>query len=250
MDTFREEQGIVMVKTSNTFLHLFYKARNDHCLPRSKSAPPTEKRRQESEPLPLYVSPGFDSADSLEFGSEMSAQSGSCSESNQSIRRHKNDDRDEFPTEQSISTANYEHWEEWMDKEDFYNVMIRNIPCSCKRNDIEEAIQELGFQDKHDFFYVPTRHGKTRGFAFLGFPDASLTREFVRKMTGYKFPGKASPKFISVVPANLQGFRNNFTHFRSACVMKHKDAPVFRNHGPSNLSPVGVQAATCMYSLM
>jgi hypothetical protein len=226
MDPFRDEQGVVMVKTSNTFLHLFYKARNDHCLPRSKSAPPAEKRRHESQPLPLYVSSRFDSADSLEFGSEMSAQAGSCLESNQSFSS------DESPTERPRFTSNYEHWEEWMDKEDIYNVMIRNIPCSCKRDHIEEAIQELGFQDKHNFFYVPTRHGKTRGFAFIGFPEPSFTREFVRKMTGYKFPGKASPKFISVVPASLQGVRENFSHFKSTSVMMHKDArPVFRNRG-------------------
>jgi hypothetical protein len=111
--------------------------------------------------------------------------------------------------------------------EDIYTVMIRNIPCSCKRHHVSDAIQQLGFGDKIDFFYAPTRNGKTRGYAFVGFPDPVLTRQFAKKITGYRFE-KASPKTVTVVPANLQGFSENLEHFEGTFVMRHKDAkPTF-----------------------
>jgi hypothetical protein len=132
-------------------------------------------------------------------------------------------------SERSAGMKNYDRWEGWMDKEDIYTVMIRNIPCSCTREDIAEAIQQLQFHDKHDFFYVPTRHGKNRGFAFIGFPDPAVTRQFAKQMTGYRFPGRASPKVTTVVPANCQGFSENLKRFESTCVMSHENArPLFK----------------------
>lgn len=207
-------EGVVMVEVRKTFLHFFHQIRSDHRSPRSKSAPPMDKRWSDPEPFPLYA------ANEQEIRSEQSDVRETRSEPSMG----KSD------SEQSATSINYEQWEDWMDNEDIYTVMIRNIPCSCKRDHIIEAIQTLGFQDSHEFFYVPTRNGKTRGYAFLGFADPSVTRQFVKKMTGHKFPGKTSSKFITVVPASIQGFRKNLSHFESTSVMKNRDAkPVFRN---------------------
>jgi len=195
-----------MVKASNTFLHFFRQSRNDLRSPRSKSAPPVGQKAQEVEPSPLYKSSCYVAA-AVEDARSVKSSSGES-------------DR---PT-----STTYTHWEAWMDQEDILTVMIRNLPCSCKREHVQEAIQKLGFQDRHDFLYIPTRNGSTRGYAFIGFPHASVTREFVRKMTGYKFSGKASPKFTTVVPASIQGAKDNLSHFKSTRVMTHKNArPLF-----------------------
>eukprot|EP00427_Karlodinium_veneficum_P023014 CAMPEP_0169119380 /NCGR_PEP_ID=MMETSP1015-20121227/31525_1 /TAXON_ID=342587 /ORGANISM="Karlodinium micrum, Strain CCMP2283" /LENGTH=196 /DNA_ID=CAMNT_0009182255 /DNA_START=90 /DNA_END=680 /DNA_ORIENTATION=- len=190
-----------MCTAKNTFLHFFYEGR--HSQPRSRSAP-SRRQLPKAPEVPLYVAPSFDSSD---------VQSS------------------EFPC-----SRNYERWEEWMDNENIYTVMIRNIPCSCKRHDVDEAVRKLGL-NTHDFFYCPTRSGRTRGYAFVNFPDPTLTRQFVKEMTGYRFKGKESTKVITVVPAHLQGYGENFMYFESKFVTRHRDArPLFRKRAEGDSS--------------
>jgi hypothetical protein len=108
-----------------------------------------------------------------------------------------------------------------------YTVMIKNIPCSCKREDILQAVAELGFADQHDFFYVPMRHGKIPGYAFIGFPSTDLTRKFTIAMTGYRFSSKESKKSVIVVPASIQGLSKNVEYFKDSSVMQTDAKPFF-----------------------
>lgn len=117
---------------------------------------------------------------------------------------------------------------EWVGQEDVQTVMIRGIPCSCNKEDILVAIEELGFAERLDFFYVPLRRGRSLGYAFIGFPDTELTKDFARAMTGYKFSNKMSSKSITVVPASVQGLNNNLDHFMSTSVMRNtRKQPLF-----------------------
>lgn len=95
------------------------------------------------------------------------------------------------------------------------NVMIKNIPCSCTKEDVLQAIADLGFGN-HYFFHMPVPGGAAGrrynlGYAFVGFTDEDVTSEFVNAMTGYRFYGKRgrnSEKECMVVPARAQGFQS------------------------------------------
>jgi|Transcript_55254 hypothetical protein len=117
---------------------------------------------------------------------------------------------------------------EQKDTEEVYTVMIKNIPCSCKRADVLKAVEELGFLEHHEFFYMPQKHGKTPGYAFIGFPSPDVTREFTKSMTGYRFVQKASLKTVMVVPASIQGLHKNVAHFKDTSVMRTDARPSFQ----------------------
>jgi hypothetical protein len=111
--------------------------------------------------------------------------------------------------------------------EDVDTVMIRGIPSSCTRDEILDTINEVGFNDLHDFFYAPMRRNKTLGYAFLGFPDAQLARNFAKAITGYRFRGRNSSKRVSVTPAAIQGYGRNLDHFSGTFVMNSFAKPLF-----------------------
>eukprot|EP00427_Karlodinium_veneficum_P015897 CAMPEP_0169124116 /NCGR_PEP_ID=MMETSP1015-20121227/34149_1 /TAXON_ID=342587 /ORGANISM="Karlodinium micrum, Strain CCMP2283" /LENGTH=218 /DNA_ID=CAMNT_0009187503 /DNA_START=57 /DNA_END=713 /DNA_ORIENTATION=- len=118
-------------------------------------------------------------------------------------------------------------------KEEVCTVMIKNIPCSCKKQDVINAVAELGFVDVHNFFYVPTRHGKTIGYAFIGFSNPELTKEFSQRMTGYRFVHRNSQKVVEIVPASIQGVDNTWEHFKDTSVMQTPSKPSFPSRGSS-----------------
>jgi len=124
--------------------------------------------------------------------------------------------------------------------EEVYSVMIKNIPCGCKREEVLCAIAEMGFADSYNFFHAPSRHGKTRGFAFIGFPDPVLTEQFSKSMTGYKFVRRQSPKVVEVVPANIQGGESIWNHFKDAFVMQTQWKPSFRGRESSSSDAKGL----------
>jgi hypothetical protein len=120
-------------------------------------------------------------------------------------------------------------------------LMIKNMPCHCRRSDILAAIEEVGFKHRHDFFYVPTRRNRILGYAFIGFPDTNTANEFTAAMTGYEFKnaasGKNSPsgKSVVIAPACLQGLDANMKHFRRTNVMQTDAKPVFVNANPKSV---------------
>lgn len=109
---------------------------------------------------------------------------------------------------------------EWMEKGEFLTLMIRGIPCSCKRDEILKAIEELGFSGRYDFFFTPMKKGRTLGYGFIGFPEPQLAKDFAINMTGYRFSNKLSSKVVSVTPATIQGLSKNLAHFRDTSVMQ------------------------------
>jgi RNA recognition motif-containing protein len=101
---------------------------------------------------------------------------------------------------------------------DICNVMIKNIPCSCKKNEFMQVLEEKGFMKLCNFFYLPTRSGKILGYAFIGFPYPLLAEAFAKCFHGYKVPRRKSKKVLSIVPASVQGLQSH-RHFRNNGVL-------------------------------
>jgi hypothetical protein len=117
---------------------------------------------------------------------------------------------------------------ELSNNDEVVTLMLKNIPCSCKKWEVVAAIDQSGFMKLANFFYMPMRQSKIIGYAFIGFPSAEITKEFAKAMAGYRFPNKRSAKTMSVVPASVQGFDNNVEYFRGRSVMDSDDKPHFR----------------------
>jgi hypothetical protein len=112
---------------------------------------------------------------------------------------------------------------------------MKNMPCHCRRSDVLAAIEEVGFKESHDFFYVPTRRNRILGYAFISFPDTQTANEFTSAMTGYEFRNSPSGKGVVIAPATLQGLDENMKHFRKTAVMQTDAKPFFGNAKPNSV---------------
>lgn len=93
-------------------------------------------------------------------------------------------------------------------------LMLQNLPCMMRREQVVEAVDNLGFAGKYDLLYVPT--GKrpaagTRnlGYGFVNFLCSQDARDFASAFSGYHFAGSQSAKVCKAVPARLQGLKRN-----------------------------------------
>jgi hypothetical protein len=120
--------------------------------------------------------------------------------------------------------------------EDVLNLMIKNIPCSCSRDDVLEMVAELGFASDYVFFHMPCQvrmglAGLTQnfGYAFVGFLTKEVSARFAAAVTGYRFRGRRgrnSSKSCTVAPARVQGFQGTL-EFCEQRKSKKKSQPVF-----------------------
>lgn len=93
-------------------------------------------------------------------------------------------------------------------------LMICNIPCSVTRQQLEEAVDLMGFSGEYDYLYLPEKRrsrkvesaGRTSnpGYGFISFPSSRKGEEFVKRFTGYRFPGTSSLKVCEVRRARRQ----------------------------------------------
>jgi len=120
--------------------------------------------------------------------------------------------------------------------DDVLNLMIRNIPCSCSRDDVLEMIAELGFASDYIFFHIPCQArlgfaGVTQnfGYAFVGFLTKEISERFAAAVTGYKFRGRRgrnSSKSCTVALARVQGLQGTL-EFCQQRKSNKKGQPVF-----------------------
>jgi len=98
----------------------------------------------------------------------------------------------------------------------FHTVMIKHIPCRCSQKEVLDAVSDVGFGERYNFFYLPIRrvHMRNFGYAFIGFPNPETTAKFAVAMTGYRFPCRRSPKACAVAPARVQGPCDSGQHVR------------------------------------
>lgn len=95
--------------------------------------------------------------------------------------------------------------------DDVHALMIKHLPCRCTKEEVLNAIAEVGYGDYHNFFYLPLRRGHTQnfGYAFVGFGTKELAASFSEAMTGYRFKGRSSAKACEIATARIQGVNSN-----------------------------------------
>lgn len=97
-------------------------------------------------------------------------------------------------------------------------VMLCNIPCRVKLEEIIEAVRSLGFEGTYDLLHAPgpkRRHrhliSKTNiGYAFINFVTPEYASDFMKVFTGFCFEGRQSDKVGMAKLARIQGFLNNY----------------------------------------
>jgi hypothetical protein len=120
-------------------------------------------------------------------------------------------------------------------------IMIRHIPCKYSQRKLMREINSAGFLGRYDFFYLPLdpRSHANRGFAFLNFVNDEVAAEFYRQYHGQRLKHFNTGKVVAVMPADLQGFTQNATHYASARAMRRKRAqhsnPLFFRPLPDHL---------------
>lgn len=108
-------------------------------------------------------------------------------------------------------------------------MMLKNIPCRKGQEEVMLQIDEKGFGNRYDFFYLP-RDVKFRanlGYAFINFVTPEDAARFGAEMNGYRFSGSGSTKACAVVAAHVQGLMNNLAAFKRTEVMRSSRKPFF-----------------------
>ncbi|KAF4672479.1 hypothetical protein FOL47_000478 [Perkinsus chesapeaki] len=99
-------------------------------------------------------------------------------------------------------------------------LMMKNIPNRYTQSELIQQISTSGFADKFDFFYLPIDRVSmaNAGYCFINFITPELAKEFTHFYTGRTLGRFGSRKVVEVVPATIQGFRNNLEHYSRKAV--------------------------------
>eukprot|EP00928_Gymnodinium_smaydae_P085847 TRINITY_DN6951_c0_g1_i1.p1 TRINITY_DN6951_c0_g1~~TRINITY_DN6951_c0_g1_i1.p1 ORF type:complete len:286 (+),score=38.33 TRINITY_DN6951_c0_g1_i1:64-921(+) len=101
---------------------------------------------------------------------------------------------------------------EWQGKT---SVMVRNISYQCSQIMFCEELNKAGFQGQYDYVYVPINavRGTSKGYAFANFVDDRTAYRFKMHFDGVKMNVPGSVKRLEIIPANLQGYAQNASHY-------------------------------------
>eukprot|EP00929_Paragymnodinium_shiwhaense_P123651 TRINITY_DN9774_c0_g3_i1.p1 TRINITY_DN9774_c0_g3~~TRINITY_DN9774_c0_g3_i1.p1 ORF type:complete len:200 (-),score=43.75 TRINITY_DN9774_c0_g3_i1:389-901(-) len=107
--------------------------------------------------------------------------------------------------------------------------MIQNLPSRWSTEEIRSVIDEFGFKDAYDFFYVPRRSACQRsqsyGYAFINFHAPARAQAFRAAAENEELLFKK--RLAKVMPAVLQGIEALEAHFKGKNVMNSVVAPTF-----------------------
>jgi hypothetical protein len=108
--------------------------------------------------------------------------------------------------------------------------MVRNLPNKYSQSLLLEELNNAGFAGTYDFLYLPIDPETTanRGYSFINFIDSSFAWMLRMTYEGQKIGKFNSDKVVSIVPAALQGFEANYSHYSTARV----------NRGPPETRPL------------
>jgi len=94
-------------------------------------------------------------------------------------------------------------------------MMLKNLPCKRSQEEILRHIDQLGYGEKYDFFYLPKNRQQSAnlGYGFINFKAEEDAARFEVEMTGFRFSHTSSKQCV-VVPAHVQGLSNNLMEFK------------------------------------
>jgi len=114
-------------------------------------------------------------------------------------------------------------------------LMLRNIPNKYGRDMLLQEINNKGFKDKYDFFYLPVdfRHRCNVGYAFINLISSEEAKRFQEKFDGFKLNAIKSTKVCETSRAKMQGQQANADQYRNSSVvrMAEKYHPLFFKDG-------------------
>lgn len=108
-------------------------------------------------------------------------------------------------------------------------MMLKNIPCRKSQEEVMQHMDQNGFSNRYDFFYLPkdVKFRANLGYAFINFLTPDDASAFAQTMGGYRFNGSGSTKECVIVPAHVQGLVNNLAAFKRTEVMRSSRKPFF-----------------------
>jgi len=107
--------------------------------------------------------------------------------------------------------------------------MIRNLPIKYTPSLLMRELDNAGFVNQYDYLYVPSgsRKGNNRGFGFANFTSVAIADRFRRVFDGAKFSLHPAKRPLVIVPADIQGWVNNFQHQQAAPTNSFRMSPLF-----------------------
>ena len=108
--------------------------------------------------------------------------------------------------------------------------MIRNIPTRFTSVTFVRLLEDYGFGDTFNFFYLPMdfRSGKNMGYAFINFYDPEVGVRFVSKFHSRRLPVSTSKKVIEISPSRRQGLIDNIALFRTSDLLNSVSLPHYK----------------------
>jgi hypothetical protein len=97
-------------------------------------------------------------------------------------------------------------------------MMIRNVPCRFRQQELLNIIDGMGFERTYDFFYLPmdSRKNANLGYAFINFREPEAAARCQASLDKYMFKTTNSSKACIVKAADIQGIYNNLKHYRKS----------------------------------
>jgi hypothetical protein len=104
-------------------------------------------------------------------------------------------------------------------------VMLRNIPNKYTQNSLMQEINDHGFAETYDFFYLPMDvHNRSNvGYSFINFKHPDDAKRFQLAFSSHRFQRFHSKKIGSVCPAHVQGLDANLRHFENRAVTQARN---------------------------
>jgi len=106
-------------------------------------------------------------------------------------------------------------------------VMVRNLPLSFTRPELEEVLNDEGFREQYNFIYLPAKltTGAAFGYAFVNFVTAEEATRFLKTFHGYdRWSVPAAGRAVTHISQELQGLEANINRYRNSSLM-HASVP-------------------------
>jgi len=96
----------------------------------------------------------------------------------------------------------------------YTTVMVRHLPRKYVPSQLMWELDQAGFAHQYDYVYIPagSRRHQNRGYAFINFCNQAMAERFRRCFHDGFCVLFSSTRPLEVLPADIQGWANNFQH--------------------------------------